>query len=83
MSPNHETDVIPGPPNFDKSSDETQEKSRDDKGENEFKVTEPIVFFINEQSLVKKALSEISVGEGMVIKAILDTWSGKEVYTIN
>jgi hypothetical protein len=52
MSPNHDTDVIPGPPNFDKFSDKVQEKSRDDKGKDEFKVTEPTALFINEESLV-------------------------------
>jgi hypothetical protein len=53
MSPSHETDVILGPPILDKFGDEVEEKSRDDEGKRDFKVTEPIVFFVNEESLVK------------------------------
>jgi hypothetical protein len=47
----------------------------------EFKVTEPVVLFINEESLVKSPVIEISVGEGMVFKAILDTGSEVNLLT--
>jgi hypothetical protein len=75
MSPNHETGLIPGPPVLNKRSSDFEEKSRDDKGRIEFKATEPIILFIDEESLVKSPMIEISVGNGMVIKAILDTGS--------
>jgi hypothetical protein len=75
MSPNHKTGLIPGPPVLNKCCSDFEEKSRDDKGRIEFKVTEPIILFINEENLVKSPMIEISVGEGMVIKAILDTGS--------
>jgi hypothetical protein len=75
MSPNHETGLIPGPPVLNKCSSEFEEKSRDDKGKIEFKMIEPIILFINEESLVESPIIEISVGEGMIIKAILETGS--------
>jgi hypothetical protein len=77
MSPQHKADMVSGPPTLVNLSNGPKKGLVGTIDNEDIDRSEAVVLFINEESLSRSPLVEISLGDNMEVRAMLD--SGSEV----